>query len=200
MTQLIMVISVAVAAIGAVEIVARKRAVRLERETADLYEHYVAGIRELTQAYLLQAPSNDEWLAEIKARVLDTAEMPAPAGNVIRLPAASESITPPARRGPARILLRWALMLAGAAVTLAVPAVAVYFTNPTTATHITYLILAVFFAGFWLGVVAMVAVAMRKEDRLDSLSGAAPGWVTRGARWLTRFGSTDSPFRPRVRI
>ena len=53
---------------------------------------------------------------------------------------------------------------------------------------VAYLILATFFGGFWLGVVAMVAVAVRKEDRRFSLSGAAPGAAARGTRWLTRFG------------
>lgn len=62
---------------------------------------------------------------------------------------------------------------------------------------VAYLILATFFGGFWLGVVAMVAVAVRKEDRLYSLSGAAPGAAARGARWLTRFGGAGTYYRPR---
>jgi hypothetical protein len=60
-----------------------------------------------------------------------------------------------------------------------------------------YFILAVVFGGFTLGVIGMVAVAVRREDRLYSLSGAAPGAAARGARWLTRFGGTGSHFRPR---
>jgi len=67
------------------------------------------------------------------------------------------------------------------------------------AASVAYLILAVFFGGFTLGVVAMVAVAVRREDRLFSLSGAAPGAAARGARWLTRFGGSGSHFRPRGR-
>ena len=59
-----------------------------------------------------------------------------------------------------------------------------------------YLILAVFFGGVTLGVVAMVAVAVRKEDRRYSPSGAALGAVA-GERWLTRFGGSGSRYRPR---
>ena len=64
---------------------------------------------------------------------------------------------------------------------------------------VAYLILAVFFCGVTLGAVAMVAVAVRKEDRLFSLSGTAPGAAARGARWLTRFGGSGSHYRPRNR-
>ncbi len=68
-----------------------------------------------------------------------------------------------------------------------------------SAASVAYLILAVFLGGFTLGVVAMVAVAVRKEDRLYSLSGAAPGAAARGARWLTRYGGSGSHFQPRGR-
>jgi hypothetical protein len=68
-----------------------------------------------------------------------------------------------------------------------------------SAASVAYLILAVFLAGVTLGVVAMVAVAVRKEDRLYSLSGAAPGAAARGARWLTRYGGSGSHFQPRGR-
>ncbi len=68
-----------------------------------------------------------------------------------------------------------------------------------SAASVAYLILAVFFGGFTLGVVGMVAVAVRREDRLFSLSGAAPGAAARGARWLTRFGGSGSHFLPRDR-
>ncbi len=64
---------------------------------------------------------------------------------------------------------------------------------------VAYLILAVFFGGVTLGVVAMVAVAVRREDRLFSLSGAAPGAAARGTRWLTRFGGSGSHYLPRNR-
>ena len=111
MTQLIMVIIAAVAATSVVWIAARKHAARRERKTAELYGHYVAGIREITQPYLLQAPSDEEWLAQIKARALDTAQVAAlvtGSGSVMRPPAASENGTPspgeawiPARGDPA---------------------------------------------------------------------------------------------------
>jgi hypothetical protein len=66
-----------------------------------------------------------------------------------------------------------------------------------SAAWVAYLILAAFFGGVTLGVVAMVAVAVKREDRLYSLSGTAPGAAARGARWLTRFGGAGSYFRPR---
>jgi hypothetical protein len=62
---------------------------------------------------------------------------------------------------------------------------------------VAYLILATFLGGVTLGIVAMVAIAIRREDRLYSLSGAAPGAAARGARFLTRFGGAGSHFRPR---
>jgi hypothetical protein len=58
-------------------------------------------------------------------------------------------------------------------------------------------ILAVFLGGVTLGVIAMVAIAVKREDRLYSLSGAAPGAAARGARWITRFGGAGTHFRPR---
>jgi len=66
-----------------------------------------------------------------------------------------------------------------------------------SAASVAYLILAVFLGGVAIGVVAMVAVAVRREDRLYSLSGAAPGAAARGARWLTGFGGTGVHTRPR---
>ncbi len=44
-----------------------------------------------------------------------------------------------------------------------------------SAASVAYLILATFLGGVTLGVVAMVAIAVKREDRLYSLSGAAPG-------------------------
>ncbi len=67
----------------------------------------------------------------------------------------------------------------------------------SSAASVAYLILAVFLGGVTLGMVAMVAIAVRREDRRYSLSGAAPGAAARGARWLTRFGGAGSHFRPR---
>lgn len=66
-----------------------------------------------------------------------------------------------------------------------------------SAASVAYMILAVFFGGVALGVVAMVAVAVRKEDRLFSLSSAAPSAAARGARRLTGFGGSGSHYLPR---
>ena len=67
----------------------------------------------------------------------------------------------------------------------------------SSAASVGYFILATFFGGVTLGVVAMVAIAVRREDRQYSLSGAAPGAAARGARRLTRFGGAGSHYRPR---
>ena len=66
-----------------------------------------------------------------------------------------------------------------------------------SAASVAYLILSVFWGGFTLGVVAAVAVAVRREDRRFSLYGAAPGAAAHGARVLTRFGSAGSQYVPR---
>jgi len=66
-----------------------------------------------------------------------------------------------------------------------------------SAAAVAYLILATFLGGVALGVLAMIAVAVRREDRRFSLSGAAPGAAARGTRWLTRFGGTGTHYRPR---
>ena len=66
-----------------------------------------------------------------------------------------------------------------------------------SAASVAYLIVATFLGGVTLGIVAMVAIAIKREDRLYSLSGAAPGAAARGARFLTRFGGAGSHFRPR---
>jgi len=66
-----------------------------------------------------------------------------------------------------------------------------------SAASVAYLIITVFLGGVALGVVAMVAVAVRREDRHFSLSGAAPGAVARGARRLTGFGGSGSHLLPR---
>jgi hypothetical protein len=67
----------------------------------------------------------------------------------------------------------------------------------SSGTSVVYWILATFFGGFWLGVVATVAIAIKREERQYSLSGAAPGAAARGARWLTRFGGAGTYYRPR---
>jgi hypothetical protein len=60
-----------------------------------------------------------------------------------------------------------------------------------------YLILVVFLIGVTIGAVAMVSVAVRREDRRYSLSGAAPDAATRAARRLTGFGGSGSHVLPR---
>ena len=68
-----------------------------------------------------------------------------------------------------------------------------------SAATVAYLILAMFLGGFMLGVVAMIAIAVRKEDRLFSLSATAPGVMARGARRLTGFGAAGTRIQPRGR-
>jgi len=65
-----------------------------------------------------------------------------------------------------------------------------------SAASVGYLILSVFLGGVAL---AMVAIAIRREDRRYSLSGAAPGAAARGARRLTGFGGSRTHYRPRNR-
>ncbi len=60
-----------------------------------------------------------------------------------------------------------------------------------------FILLAIFLGGVAIGMVTAVAVAVRREDRRFSLSGAAPGAVARGARRLTGFGGSGSHFLPR---
>jgi hypothetical protein len=74
--MLLIVIAVLAGVIGSMtRFVARRHAVRMEREIADeaairdLYDHYRAGIEGLTQAYLLEEPSDEEWRDGIRARV-----------------------------------------------------------------------------------------------------------------------------------
>jgi hypothetical protein len=61
----------------------------------------------------------------------------------------------------------------------------------------TYGILAGLGMGIVIGVIAMVAVAIRREEKRWSLSRAAPGLVAGGVRWLTGFGSAGTHHRPR---
>ena len=54
----------------------------------------------------------------------------------------------------------------------------------------------VFGAGVIAGVIAMVALAIRKEDRLQSLTRQPPSAATRGARRLNGVGLRDiTPWR-----
>jgi hypothetical protein len=67
-----------------------------------------------------------------------------------------------------------------------------------SAASVAYLILAVFLGGVVIGVIAMTAIAVRKEDRRYSLSEAAPTPGAAGARWMTGFRSAGQPHhRPR---
>ncbi len=49
-------------------------------------------------------------------------------------------------------------------------------------------ILAIFLGGIALGVVLFVSAAIKREDRRFSLSGAAPDFLTRGARIVVGVG------------
>ena len=57
--------------------------------------------------------------------------------------------------------------------------------------------LASFGMGIMIGMITMVAVAIRREERRWSASGAAPGPMAGGVRWLTGFGSAGIHHRPR---
>jgi hypothetical protein len=50
-------------------------------------------------------------------------------------------------------------------------------------------ILAIFLGGIVLGVVLIVSAAIKREERRLSLGGAAPDFLTQGARILIRVGS-----------
>jgi len=50
-------------------------------------------------------------------------------------------------------------------------------------------ILAIFLGGIVLGVVLIVSAAIKREERRFSLSGAAPDFMTQGARMLIGVGS-----------
>lgn len=83
---MILLVIAILAGAGITAFAARRHVARLERDTADdretaneaairdLYDHYHTGIEALTQAYLLQAASDAEWLDRIKATVSTTGE------------------------------------------------------------------------------------------------------------------------------
>lgn len=50
-------------------------------------------------------------------------------------------------------------------------------------------LLIAFIGGVVLGVIVIVSIASKREDRLYSLTGEAPDAVCRGARWLTGAGT-----------
>ena len=60
-------------------------------------------------------------------------------------------------------------------------------------------VLAVFLGGVMLGVVGMVSVAVRREERRLSLFGVAPGAAARGARRLTGLGGRGITVAQRAR-
>jgi hypothetical protein len=60
-----------------------------------------------------------------------------------------------------------------------------------------FIFLAIFLAGVVIGMLATVALAVRREDRRYSLSDAAPGVLASGARRLTGFGGSGSHYLPR---
>jgi hypothetical protein len=60
--------------------------------------------------------------------------------------------------------------------------------------------LAVFLGGVMLGVVGMVSLAVRKEERQLSLFGAAPGAAASGARRLTGLGGRGITVAQRRRV
>lgn len=62
-------------------------------------------------------------------------------------------------------------------------------------------IIALFFGGVVTGVMAVVALAVRREDRRYSLAGEAPDRMSSNARRLNGVGrrGVDAEFFPRVR-
>lgn len=60
-----------------------------------------------------------------------------------------------------------------------------------------YVFLAVFMSGVVVGAIAMVAMAIRREDQQYSLLSAAPDAAARGVRRLTGFGGSGAGFLPR---
>ena len=69
-----------------------------------------------------------------------------------------------------------------------------------SAASVAYWILPLILGVLAIGVLAMVALAVRREDRKSSLFGAAPGAATRATRRLTRFGAVGVPVQPRGRV
>jgi hypothetical protein len=52
---------------------------------------------------------------------------------------------------------------------------------------------------FTIGVLAIVAASVRREDRRSTLFGAAPGVATQATRRLTRFGASGMHVQSRGR-
>lgn len=62
------------------------------------------------------------------------------------------------------------------------------------------IMLAVFLGGAMLGIVGMVSVAVRREERQLSLFSAAPGAAASGARRLTGLGGRGITVAQRSRV
>jgi hypothetical protein len=56
---------------------------------------------------------------------------------------------------------------------------------------VAVVIIALFLGGIVVGVIAAVAVSVRREDRRYSLGGDAPDRVSQSARWLNGVGRRD---------
>jgi hypothetical protein len=70
---LILVVAIFAGGFGIFGFAVRKRGASPEREATDaairdLYDHYRSGVEALTQAYLIEAASDEEWLDQIKAQ------------------------------------------------------------------------------------------------------------------------------------
>jgi hypothetical protein len=68
-----------------------------------------------------------------------------------------------------------------------------------SAASVAYWILPLVLGVFTIGVLAMVAMAVRKEDRRSTLFGTAPGAATQATRRLTRFGASGTHVQSRSR-
>lgn len=116
------------------------------------------------------------WSGEDRG-ILDAAISRNPSSRIDTREPSGTAVRPSSRR--TALLLLW-LVLPAVAL-----GVSVYFLFPLlsrSTASAAYLILAVFLAGLMLGVIAMVAVAVRREDRCFSLSSAAPGEGHRNRR------------------
>jgi hypothetical protein len=68
-----------------------------------------------------------------------------------------------------------------------------------SAASVAYWILPLVLGVFTIGVLAMMAAAVRREDRRSTLFGAAPGAATQATRRLTRFGASGMHVQSRSR-
>jgi hypothetical protein len=66
------------------------------------------------------------------------------------------------------------------------------------ASAIVIVTIALFLGGVVIGVIAILALAIRREDRRYSLATEAPDRLSRNARWLTGVGrkGVDAEFFP----